>query len=62
MAGVQKRAKKSKKNRKHGRNVDYCKSYAARHQQEKNQLKRLRKHLDRFPDDAAAKAAVARLK
>lgn len=48
-------------NKKHGRNKDYCKSYAARHLQEKHKARRLRKHLEKFPNDAAAQAALAKV-
>ena len=61
MAGPQK-AKKSKKQRKHGRSKDYCKVYALTHRRERNKIARLRKHLVRFPDDTCARAAVDRAK
>lgn len=56
------KAKKSKKQRKHGRSKDYCKVYALTHRRERNKVVSLRKHLIRFPDDACAIAAVQRAK
>jgi len=58
MATAQHRAKKSKKNRKHGRQSVYCLHYKNSHRREQNKLVNLKKHLARFPDDATAKAAV----
>lgn len=58
----QHRAKKSKKNRKHGRAVASCKIYKNSNRREQNKLVRLRKHLSRFGGDATAKAAVDRCK
>ena len=57
MAGLQK-AKKGKKQRKHGRNEGRCKTYAALHIREKNKVARLKKHLARYPEDRSALAAV----
>lgn len=54
--------KKGKKNRKHDRNRKWCESYRARGQREKNKVKKLLKHLNRFPDDLAAKRVLANLK
>ena len=59
MSGLQK-AKKSKKQRKHGRSKDYCKIYALSHRRERNKVVRLKKHLKLFPDDRCALAAVDR--
>lgn len=53
--------KKGKKNRCHGRNKDFCKSYAARGQREKNKKVRLRKHLAKHTGDKVAQAAFDRL-
>jgi hypothetical protein len=58
----QHRAKKSKKNRKHGRNNISCLVYRNTKRRERNKLVRLRKHLTRLPGDACAKAAVDRVK
>ncbi len=57
-----KKAKGGKKHRKWGRNIDACRFYALSHRQEHNQLRRLKKHLVRFPGDACAVAAVDRCK
>lgn len=56
-APVKHRAKKTKKNRKHGRNATACARYAASHRREHNKLRRLKKHLVKFPNDACARAA-----
>ena len=53
-----KKAKKSKKQRKMGRNTVFCKIYALSHRREHNAVKRLRKHLNRFPGDNCAKRAL----
>lgn len=55
-------AKDSKKQRKVGRNAIYCKAYANTNRREKNKIKKLQKHLIRFPDDKAAKDAIANCK
>lgn len=59
---VKQQAKKTKKHRKHGRGLGYCKVYAASHRREHNKVRRLRKHLVRFPEDKVAAAAVERCK
>lgn len=48
------KAKKTKKQRKFGRNAIYCAHYLRTHIREKNKIKRLKKHLVRFPDDKCA--------
>ena len=53
-----KKAKKSKKQRKVGRNANYCKAYRLSRRRERNKLIRLEKHLKRFPADSCAKKAV----
>ncbi len=55
------KSNKSKKNRKHGRNKKYCEAYRNAHRREVNKIKRLRKHLKKFPEDANAKKALARI-
>ena len=55
-------AKKSNKCRKLGRNASYCLSYKNTNKREKNKIKKLVKHLARLPNDAVAKAAIARCK
>lgn len=58
MAGASQKAKKGKKQRKVGRNAAYCLAYKNSHRREHNKIRRLKKHLVRFPDDENAKAAV----
>lgn len=53
------KAKQSKKQRKWGRNSLTCAHYAASHRREHNKVRRLKKHLARFPADATATAAIA---
>lgn len=52
------RKKEGKKNRKIGRNAISCKVYRLSHRREHNKIKRLRKHLSRFPNDKVAEKAV----
>ena len=54
------KAKKTKKQRKHRRNVLTCARYRNQGRREKNKLKRLRKHIARHPGDKCAIACVAR--
>ena len=54
-------AKKSKKNRKTGRNAVYCKFYAQTHRRERNKIVKLKKHLKAFPDDKCAQDTLKRL-
>lgn len=54
VAKLPQRAKSGKKNRKHGRNLIWCKAYRSRRQREKNKVKRLRKHMLRHPADHVA--------
>lgn len=56
--GTRKKPKGGRKNRKWGRNKDWCKAYAARGQREKNKVVRLRKHLKSNPNDPVARALV----
>lgn len=58
MADVPHRAKKTKKNRKYGRNAIACASYKNSNRRERNKIIKLKKHLVRFPDDKVAAAAV----
>lgn len=62
MADTARRAKAGKKNRKHGRNKNSCKFYAASHRHERSHLRRIKKHLTRFPEDRTALAALERFK
>ena len=48
----------NKKSRKAGRNKLSCQAYQNSNRREHNKVRRLKKHLVRFPDDAIAKAAV----
>ena len=56
------KAKSGKKQRKYGRNANYCKMYAITHRRERNKLKQLKKHIARFVNDACAKIAADRCK
>lgn len=58
MAGAPHRAKKTKKNRKHGRNAHFCLQYRNRNREKLNKVIKLKKHLVRFPNDACAKVAM----
>ncbi len=51
------RAKKTKKNRKHGRNQYYCDIYKRTCRGEKNKIKKLVKHLTSHPNDLVASKA-----
>jgi hypothetical protein len=61
MAEVKQKAKKTKKGRKQGRNALCCRQYAIERRAEKSKLRRLRKHIKRFPDDHCALGAAGRL-
>ena len=52
------KAKKTKKQRKFGRNAQYCLFYKLSHRREHNKVRKLKKHLVRFPNDKCALAAV----
>jgi hypothetical protein len=52
------KAKKTKKQRKFGRNAAFCLRYRNSRRREHNKLRRLKKHLARFPGDAIALKAV----
>jgi hypothetical protein len=56
------KAKKTKKQRKFGRNAKYCLYYKVTHVREKNKMKRLKKHLIKFPNDKCALEAINRCK
>jgi hypothetical protein len=51
-------AKKSKKQRKVGRNANYCLFYKTTRVREKNQLVRLKKRVAAHPNDRVALAAL----
>jgi hypothetical protein len=61
MAGLQK-AKKTKKQRKYGRNAAYCLTYKNTNRREKNKIKKLVKHLVKFANDDCAKNAIKNAK
>lgn len=54
----QHRAKKTKKNRKHGRNALFCKSYRNSNRREKNKAKKLARHLAVYANDNCAKVSL----
>ena len=60
--GTPHRAKKTKKNRKHGRNSVFCLYYKNSNRREKNKVKKLTKHLARFVNDNCAKVALGNTK
>jgi hypothetical protein len=47
-------AKSGKKNRKHGRNKEFCKRYKAENRRHKNKIKKLKKHIKKFPNEKNA--------
>lgn len=52
------KAKKTKKGKKVGRNSLSCQRYKLEHRRERNKLKRLKRHLNKFPHDLCATKAV----
>lgn len=50
--------KEGKKNRKYGRNKKKCEVYKKAHKHEKSHIRRLLRHLERFPEDEQAKVAL----
>ena len=50
--------KKGKSNRKHGRNERKCEAYKRAQKHEKSHIRRLLRHLERFPDDRQAVTAL----
>ncbi len=61
MAGLQK-AKKTKKQRKYGRNALYCERYRREHRREKSHLRRIAAHLKKFPSDHYAATMLVQYK
>jgi hypothetical protein len=61
MSGLHK-AKKTKKNRKHGRNAAFCLAYKNSNRREKNKVKKLTRHLVAFANDRCAVHCLANLK
>lgn len=58
--GPQKRGREGKKTRKYGRNLKKCAAYRAAKKHEKSHVRRLEKHLNRFPGDGCAEEALGR--
>lgn len=56
----QRRQRRGKKNRKHGRNKKWCESYRARGQEAKNRAKRQARHLRRIAKSEAKKGSGLR--
>ena len=52
--------KTGKKQRKYDRNRKWCQSYRNRNQREKNKVKKVRRHLARFPNDKVAAKVIER--
>lgn len=48
-------AKEGKKQRKFGRNADYCKTYSMAGVEDKNRKRKMRRHLRRNPGDVQSK-------
>lgn len=53
--------KAGKKNRKYGRNKKWCEVYRMRSQRERNKVRKLARHLKKYPHDATAKKALRSL-
>lgn len=62
VAGATQKAKKSKKQRKVGRNAEYCARYVLTKRREHNKIVKVRRHLVKFPDDMVAVAAISACK
>lgn len=52
------KAKKTKKQRKYGRNANFCLRYRNSNKRERNKVIKLKKHLGNFPNDAVAQSAL----
>lgn len=59
MAGE--KAKGGRKNRKYGRNVDFCKKYALEGRRAKNKRKKINRHLKKHEGDTQAREALKAL-
>jgi hypothetical protein len=57
---VVQKAKQGKKQRKWDRNRNYCKAYRLSCRREHNKIRRIKKHLVRFPADQVARVAIDR--
>ena len=53
---------KTGKSKKMGRNKIVCAAYRSSHRREKNKIKRVRRHLMRFPGDKVAEQCVENLR
>jgi hypothetical protein len=53
-------ANKSGKSRKHGNNKAWCTGYKNSNRREKNKVRRINRHLKKFPSDECATAAKKR--
>lgn len=53
-------AKKTKKQRKYGRNSTYCQYYRSTNKRERNKLRRALRRLVAHPHDNCLKSAIAR--
>lgn len=51
-------AKKGKKQRKYGRNANFCLRYKGSRRREHNKILKLKRHLKKFPGDVVALAAI----
>ena len=54
-------AKVKNKGRKIGRNAKYCEVYRQLNTRLKNKLKKIRRHIKKFPEDRLAASALQRL-
>lgn len=61
MARALRQGGKGKNNRKFGRNKDACQRYKLANTREKNKIKKVKKHLKKYPKDGNAIGALARL-
>jgi len=50
--------KGGKKNRKHGRNKVWCAQYRMRGTRERNKIRKLKRHLKKYPNDSVAKGLL----
>jgi len=58
MADTPKKAKGGRKNRKYHRNLATCLTYKNSHRREHNKIRKLKKHIAKYPTDKSALAAV----
>jgi hypothetical protein len=62
MSASLQKAKGSKKNRKYGRNKKQCEVYRNENKREKNKVKRLLRHLKKYPSDVATISHLERIR